>query len=281
MELNTRSHARTTPAIMVVLAFLLAFTYWALARTPLGQATGFLPGSTTAGILRSLLGDYGPALAAVLAVAIVEGRVGLKSFFVALLRWRCPVQLYVLAILSPLVLVGVAMGVGFVTRTVVPATDPVNALRVGAIFFFMIFLDGPLGEEIGWRGLLLPRWLESMHPVQASFLVGVVWWAWHIPLYLADGKAYTAFDWVIFLANSLSLSLIMSWFYLKSDRSVLIATLFHTASNYAIFVFLRTLWHPVGDATELRFAYAVILVVAAALAAWAMRSQHSEVNQVS
>jgi len=85
MELNTRSHARTTPAMMVLLAFLLAVTYWALARTTLGQVTGFVPGSRTAAILRSLLGDYGPALAAVMAVAIVEGRVGLKSFFVTLL----------------------------------------------------------------------------------------------------------------------------------------------------------------------------------------------------
>jgi membrane protease YdiL (CAAX protease family) len=246
-----------------------------LARTPLGQTVGFIPDSLSASVLRALLGDYGPALAAVLAVAIVEGHNGLRAFFAGLLRWQCSARLYVLALALPLALVGVAMIVGITTGTVAPATDPVNPLRVFAIFFLMIVLDGPLGEEVGWRGLLLPRLLEFMNPVPASLLVGMVWWAWHIPIYLADGKANSAFDWAMFLVTTLSLSLVVGRFYLRTGGSVLIAILFHTASNYAIFLFLRTLWRPLGEATELRLTYAGLLVIAAALAAWSMSSRRS------
>lgn len=263
---------------MVMLAFLFALAYWALARTPLGRAVGFMPGSSSAAVLRALLGDYGPALAALLAVAIVEGRSGLRTFFASLLHWRCSARLYALALVLPLALASVAMIVGLTTGTLAITTDPINPLRVLAIFFLMIFLDGPLGEEIGWRGLLLPRWLEFRNPVQACLLVGVVWWAWHIPMYLADGKANTAFDWALFLVTTLSLSLIVGWLYIRSGGSVLIATLFHTASNYAIFLFLRTLWHPVGDAMEVRLAYAAILACAASVTAWVMWSRPSGIR---
>jgi membrane protease YdiL (CAAX protease family) len=108
-----------------------------------------------------------------------------------------------------------------------------------------------------------------------------VWWAWHIPIYLADGKANTAFEWAVFLVTTLSLSLIVSWLYLRTGGSVLIATLFHTSSNYAVFVFLRTFWQPSGDAQVLRLAYAAILVVAAALAAtalWRRDPKHVEAS---
>jgi membrane protease YdiL (CAAX protease family) len=37
-----------------------------------------------------------------------------------------------------------------------------------------------IGEEIGWRGYLLPRLIESAWP-QPVLLTGLIWGAWHVP----------------------------------------------------------------------------------------------------
>lgn len=40
---------------------------------------------------------------------------------------------------------------------------------------------GPIGEEGGWRGYLLPRLLESGGELRASLIIGVIWALWHLP----------------------------------------------------------------------------------------------------
>ena len=47
--------------------------------------------------------------------------------------------------------------------------------------FFVVLLT--LGEELGWRGFLLPHLLvlERQSPWKASLLVGFVWGLWHCP----------------------------------------------------------------------------------------------------
>ncbi len=39
-----------------------------------------------------------------------------------------------------------------------------------------------LGEEIGWRGFMLPALCERLGEVKTLFITGLIWSAWHIPL---------------------------------------------------------------------------------------------------
>jgi membrane protease YdiL (CAAX protease family) len=41
---------------------------------------------------------------------------------------------------------------------------------------------GPLGEEGGWRGYLLPRLLEQGGEMRSSLIIGVIWALWHLPI---------------------------------------------------------------------------------------------------
>lgn len=45
-----------------------------------------------------------------------------------------------------------------------------------------LWLTGPLGEEFGWRGYLLPTLLERWSYRRAVFVLGVIWGVWHAPL---------------------------------------------------------------------------------------------------
>ncbi len=45
-------------------------------------------------------------------------------------------------------------------------------------------LGGPVGEEFGWRGFLLPRLTARLGPTPATLLLALIWIAWHLPLFL-------------------------------------------------------------------------------------------------
>jgi len=47
-----------------------------------------------------------------------------------------------------------------------------------------LFLTGPLGEEFGWRGYLLPALMQRWSFTNASPVIGVWWALWHTPLML-------------------------------------------------------------------------------------------------
>jgi len=94
-------------------------------------------------------------------------------------------------------------------------------------------LSTVLGEEIGWRGFLVPELARQMSFTRLSFLSGVIWAAWHAPLLLfADYNAGTN-RWYALGCSTVavvSASVILAWLRLKSD-SVWTAAVFHASHN--------------------------------------------------
>ncbi len=85
-------------------------------------------------------------------------------------------------------------------------------------------------EEPGWRGFALPRLLKWHSPLIASLVLGVIWVAWHLPVFFTEEwGGDTPFVW--FLVNVLGLSIIMTWLFLRPGRSVIPAMLFHGGTN--------------------------------------------------
>lgn len=60
-----------------------------------------------------------------------------------------------------------------------PALPPL-AIMAAEICFY------GFGEEIGWRGYLLPNLLDTHRPLPALLRVGFIWAAWHLPLLLRN-----------------------------------------------------------------------------------------------
>lgn len=59
--------------------------------------------------------------------------------------------------------------------------DAVNQILGFFIGIVLSTLTLSLGEELGWRGYLLPQ-LLSVGRTRALVLVGLIWAAWHMPL---------------------------------------------------------------------------------------------------
>jgi len=99
-------------------------------------------------------------------------------------------------------------------------------------FSHNLLLGGSLGEEIGWRGFLLPALLERMSPLWASLVLGMMWGVWHLPIDLYAGFGGEGLEAILArIVYVLPLSVIFTWFYVHTDGSLLIALFLHTSLN--------------------------------------------------
>lgn len=83
-----------------------------------------------------------------------------------------------------------------------------------------------MGEELGWRGFLLPQLLEKYPPLTASVVVGLVWAAWHIPLYYRSFFG-TLSGGALFVASTVAVSILMTVLFVHTRASVLLAVMMH------------------------------------------------------
>jgi membrane protease YdiL (CAAX protease family) len=97
-------------------------------------------------------------------------------------------------------------------------------------FVLLVLTDG-LGEELGWRGFLLPRLLSRYRAVLASLILGFGWWLWHLPLIWTPGAAIEGQPLWLLLADLMAKSLIFTYVFLGTQGSILMAILLHASTN--------------------------------------------------
>jgi uncharacterized protein len=260
---------RTTNAIrlFIALALGLSFLYWGLFFL---RSKGWLPFDPASDLMGALRG-YGPTVAALLTAALIYGRQGLKELWRHVAKWRIPPWLLALAILAPLlgslILLFITHLAG-VNLALTSQSVPVPKLVI--IFLFFAVVDGPTGEEIGWRGFLLPRLLEKYGAIYASALLGVVWFVWHVPLYVATDKVVLDLAFFCgYLLNNVAMSFLHTWFFLRSGGSALLAIFFHTACNYAVYLAV-TFFPNIEQSALTQPIYVGTLVIAAVFAGFSM-----------
>lgn len=97
-------------------------------------------------------------------------------------------------------------------------------------------LFAAFGEELGWRGLLVPEMSKFMGFTKLALLSGAIWAVWHFPLIIFGSYHGTGPLWFSLLAFTPSVigaGVVLAWLRLKSG-SVWVAVLFHGFWNYFI-----------------------------------------------
>jgi membrane protease YdiL (CAAX protease family) len=145
--------------------------------------------------------------------------------------------------------------------------DPVTL----SLFLLFTLISGPLAEELGWRGLLLPDLLGRHSAVKATLLVGLIWVVWHLPLFYIEGTPQAAqglftvrgVQWII---EVLALSVIVSWLFIRTRMSTLGAVMIHFMDNLAFSTFAGADYEREAVAgmvvTSLYVFVAIILLIA-------------------
>lgn len=194
--------------------------YWVVAMPPGGLVIG------PAFILCAIIGGFAPSLAALAVAARQSGRLGLAALLAPFRNWRLgPVVLAVALLLAPAsallsaLVQSVALG---------PLRWPEPPLLLMALIWPLL---AALGEEIGWRGFLLPRLVPPLGLLPAAIVIGLVWGVWHLPPDFIALKGYGDWFWLAFLINGplvlTAHSIIMAWLYRRTNGSLVAATLYH------------------------------------------------------
>ncbi len=164
------------------LTFAWSWTCWLL--TPAVKAE-----SSSAANILFFLGGFGPSFAAVVVVYMTSGWAGLRLWLLQCLRWRGRLHWIGLAFLAPLAILSLATVTHLMLGGSMPESPAVGHIGMLTINFFLVFLvGGPLGEELGWRGLALPAMQENIGWRKASIALGAIWGVWHLPLFFVVGS---------------------------------------------------------------------------------------------
>jgi CAAX prenyl protease-like protein len=111
----------------------------------------------------------------------------------------------------------------------------VAALRRDALVFLVgaVAVSTPVqaGEEIGWRGYALPRLAARFGLARASLILGVIWAAWHLPLFFIPGVDNYGQSFSVFLIGVIALSVAMAWLYVRANSSLWLVMLMHSVVN--------------------------------------------------
>src|SRR6266545_4814539 len=239
-------------ASFFVLAYLISWALWLpLVVAGDGSPTGlaFVP---------LLLGSLVPSAVAIVLVAVLHGKGGVRTVLRRLLIWRVGLGWWAAIVLLSMLALA-AVGVSVLLGGDAP---DVTGTVPGAIFLFLfsIFPGSAGGEELGWRGFALPHLQAGRSALGASVVLGLAWGMWHLPLYLlgSDLRPLSLFaPWVLLTVAS---SVILTWMYNGTGGSLLIIVLFHAASNLPLTVFLE----PLDDQIAQPFLIYVVLMVLAA-----------------
>ena len=195
------------------------------------------PGLNLAGGLW-LLGGLGPPIAAVVVVALSEGISAVRQLLARLVMWRVERRWYAVAILLPGTVVIAALiidGLWYDVSTPLPSFG-LLPLFIGSIVANML-IGGGL-EEIGWRGFALPRLQIEYSALTASLLLGVVWIAWHAPLFVVPGAIQAELSPLPFLIQGIALAVVFTWLYNSTRGSLVLVVLLHGTVN----AWLTSVW---------------------------------------
>ena len=124
-----------------------------------------------------------------------------------------------------------------------------------------------LGEEIGWRGFLLPRLAGRAGFTLGCILSGCIWAVWHYPILLfADYNAGTPRPYALtcFTLMVIAAAFVFGWFRLKSG-SVWPPAMLHASHNLFIQAIFDRCTNPVGRSLYMttEFGAGLVLTVGA------------------
>jgi membrane protease YdiL (CAAX protease family) len=252
----------------LLLGLLLMFALtWPLELGLAAQSHGLLPFHIPDAL--GLFAGYGIVLAALISTGLTLGRQGARDLLRKFLIWKVGVRWYAVALLGAAVVDVLALGVNALVSGTPPDFSKVLARQIfgpsASLAFFLVpfFLVDVLtnGEEIGWRGYVLPR-LQARHSaLTASLVIGVVWTVWHIPRFLMAGNT-DSFVW--FALDTIAKAVLFTWLFNNTSGSLLIVTLFHSAINTAA-VFLPIAASVTGDIRPFAIAVGIELIAAVAV----------------
>jgi uncharacterized protein len=276
---RTEDGMKTTRALIeshpVLSFFALAFTLsWGAVLMVVGPS-GFLGTKQIPEVLEPILYMamvVGPSVAGILFTGLLYGRTGLQEFGSRLLRWRVGARWYAVALLTaPLSMMAVLFALSLTSPVYLPGifiTDDKATVVLSAIAGG---LTAGTFEELGWTGFAISRMRLRYGVLGTGLFVGVLWGAWHFPLFSGSGNSSGTVPPALYLLVLLfsvlpAFRVLMVWVYDRTGESLLVAILMHVSLTASTLILMPLATSGVTAVTYDLVLAAVLWVVVGAVA---------------
>ncbi len=183
-----------------------------------------------------VLGAFGPAVGACVAVWTLEGRSAVAAFLRRFLSLRFGWKAWS----AMFVVLGAVNVAAWYLPGLFGYDRPAMLLPTALVFpvwwLLMVFLGGGQ-EEVGWRGYI-------MEPLEARFglwggnvVLALVWTAWHGPLWFIPGSTQASMPIVAFAIGTIGLSFFFSWLMKAAGGLPMAGLMVHGTYNAIIPLF--------------------------------------------
>ena len=214
------------------------------------------------------------------AVLIVSAVIGGKAAIVALLRkftiWRVGWRWYMVALFLLPALTLVTIYLNVLLGAPAPSITSFGSWSslLGAFALRLVFPgDGPMLEELGWRGFAQPRLQKLYTPLTANLFLAFLVTLWHLQ-YIPTGD----YAWV-YMPATIASTVLYGWVYNATGGSVLMTLVMHATEPL--------LWVSFNGADETRamgirvLIYVVTAVIVVIFAGKNLGRKETSLSQVN
>jgi uncharacterized protein len=183
---------------------------------------GFLP--------LGIFGATGPLIAALVVIPITQGWAGLRELGSRMIRWRVRWYWYALAIGLPLAVFLVDVVLNVALGAPAPSLAQFSPWYAVIVVFAVRLinpLDGPMGEEPGWRGFAQPRLQANRSPLLATLILALLVAIWHAPLVLLPQFGGSPIE----LLATFAVTFWYAWLFNRTGGSVLMTIVAHATQG--------------------------------------------------
>lgn len=181
---------------------------------------------------------FGPLVSAFLLTYLSKGKMGVKILLKRGIDYKFKKIWYIPIFFLFPIITGAALILAIVSGEPVPDLSVLsNPILIAFVFIYIFFLGGPFQEEWGWRGYALDRLQKKWDALISSLLLGVIWGAWHLPLFFISGTIQSQTPIWGFMILIVCGTVLFTWVYNNTGGSIFATMLFHTMNNLSFYMF--------------------------------------------
>src|SRR6266542_4804463 len=210
-------------ALFIAALFTVPWIIRPLLPPPSGSLSSFL--------IAFLPSVWTPTILAIVFVIVRDGPAGLRKELRARLGYRSGSARSILfAGMVPIAAVAIAVLIARAAGGAAPFIE--SSALMQAILLQII--TGAVGEELGWRGFVVPRLGKLAGPTAAAWMMGILWSLWHVPAFFDPILPHYFMPIYVVLPFIAFFGVFLGFMFNRAGESVLATMTAHLSLNIMI-----------------------------------------------